>query len=55
MFEFQQWLGFLLFAVIGIAGFWILIFMLGILPYWIIGHFKDLAKQKKAEKSEEAI
>lgn len=55
MFEFQQWLGFLLFAIIGVAGFWIMIFLLGIIPYWIYGYFKDLKRQKKEEKENEAL
>lgn len=55
MIEFQQWLGFLLVVIIGLAGFWIFIFLLGILPYWIAGHFKDLRKQKKAEKNENTV
>jgi len=49
MFEFQQYLGFVLFAVIGLAGFWVFLFLLGFLPYWVFGYFKDQRKQKKAE------
>lgn len=52
MIEFQQWLGFLLFACIGLAGFWVFLFLLSILPYWIFGYFQDLRKQKKTEKEE---
>lgn len=52
MIQFDQWLGFLLIAVIGMAGFWIFMFLLSILPYWIMGYFKDLKKQKKAEKAQ---
>jgi len=53
MIEFQQWLGFVLFAFIGLAGFWIFLFLLGFLPYWIFGYYKDLNRQKKAEREEE--
>lgn len=53
MIEFQQWIGFLIFAFIGLAGFWMLLFLVGILPYWIMGHYKDLNKQKKARREEE--
>lgn len=52
MFEFQQWLGFVLFAFIGLAGFWMMLFLLGILPYWIFGYFKDLKDQKKKDRQE---
>lgn len=53
MIEFQQWLGFLLFCIIGMAGFWIMMFLLGILPYWIFGYFKDLKRQKKEAEQQE--
>lgn len=49
MIEFQQYLGFVIFAVIGLAGFWIMVFLLGFLPYWIFGYFQDLRRQKKEE------
>lgn len=53
MIEFQQWIGFVIFAFIGLAGVWVMLFLLGILPYWIMGYFKDLNKQKKAQREEE--
>lgn len=53
MIEFQQWIGFLIFAAIGLAGFWVMLFLIGIIPYWIAGYFKDLNKQKKAQREEE--
>lgn len=53
MIEFQQYLGFLLILIIGTAGFWIFFFLISILPYWILGHFKDLRKQKKAKQKQE--
>lgn len=53
MFEFDQWLGFLLIMVILIIGFWIMLFLMGILPYWIFGALKDRREQMKAEKEKE--
>ncbi len=55
MITFQQYLGFIIFAVIATAGFWIMIFLLSILPYWIFGYFKDLRAQKKAKKEGEVL
>lgn len=53
MIEFQQWLGFLLIAVIGLVGFWIFFFLISLLPYWIFGALKDHYKQKKAQNEQE--
>lgn len=55
MITFQQYFGFIIFAVIATAGFWIMIFILSILPYWIFGYFKDLKDQKKAKKDDEVL
>lgn len=52
MFTFQQFLGFLLLMFILTAGFWLLFFLLGFLPYWVAGYFIDLKKQKKAEQDQ---
>ncbi|MGM0635035.1 MAG: hypothetical protein ACQESK_03135 [Bacteroidota bacterium] len=57
MFDFQQYLGFLAFLAILTIGFWLLIFLTAIIPYWIGGslaeRFKEAkeAKQKKEEKA----
>ncbi len=51
MVQFDQWLGFIVICLIWLAGFWIFVFLLNILPYWIWGHYKDLYKRKKAEKN----
>lgn len=54
MFEFQQYLGFLAFLTIVTIGFWLLIFLLLILPYWIGGAVMDLLKEKRqARKTQE--
>lgn len=55
MVEFQQWLGFLLIMIIGMAGFWIFFFLLSILPYWIGGFLKDRMRERKEKKNNEEI
>ncbi|HLU81659.1 MAG TPA: hypothetical protein VK010_06240 [Flavobacteriaceae bacterium] len=54
--EFDQYIGFLIFLVIATAGFWLLIFLTAILPYWIGGTLLERYKMKKEEdkKEEEA-
>ncbi|MBI6115383.1 MULTISPECIES: hypothetical protein [Salegentibacter] len=47
MFEFDQYLGFLAFLVILTMGFWLMIFLMAILPYWIGGSVGELLKEKK--------
>ncbi|MBZ9729188.1 hypothetical protein LB467_05775 [Salegentibacter sp. JZCK2] len=47
MFEFDQYLGFLAFLVILTMGFWLMIFLMAILPYWIGGSVVELLKEKK--------
>jgi len=37
MFDFSQYLGFLAFMTIVTIGFWLMIFLVSILPYWIGG------------------
>lgn len=54
MVEFQQWLGFLLIMSILTVGFWILFFLMSILPYWIFGALKEQAKDRKAAKEQKA-
>jgi len=50
MFEFDQYLGFLAFLVILTMGFWLMIFLMAILPYWIGGSVGELIKEKKAAR-----
>ena len=54
MFEFDQYLGFLAFLTILTIGFWLMIFLVSILPYWIGGAFvermKEIREKKRAER-----
>ncbi len=50
MFEFQQYLGFLLFLTIFTMGFWLLLFLIGFAFYWVTGHSFEMWKEKRAEK-----
>lgn len=53
MFEFDQYLGFLAFLVILTIGFWLMIFLTGIIPYWITGTLLEKRKLKKEAKMKE--
>jgi len=50
MFEFQQYLGFLMFLTILTMGFWLMIFLINFVFYWIGGASWELYKERKAEK-----
>ncbi len=50
MFTFDQYLGFIAFLVILTMGFWLMIFLVGILPYWIGGSLMERRKMKKEAK-----
>lgn len=50
MFDFQQYLGFLLFLTIFTMGFWLLLFLAGFAFYWITGSSIEMWKEKRAEK-----
>jgi hypothetical protein len=50
MFEFDQYLGFLLFLLILTVGFWLLIFLSAIIPYWIGGALIERLKEIKESK-----
>ncbi|HEA29936.1 MAG TPA: hypothetical protein ENH91_08070 [Leeuwenhoekiella sp.] len=56
MFEFDQYLGFLAFITILSIGFWLMFFLVGIIPYWIGGalteEFKDRKRKKKLEQEQ---
>jgi hypothetical protein len=54
MFEFQQYLGFLMFLVILTIGFWLMIFLVGFVHYWLVGYFMETMKERKALKAAEA-
>ncbi len=59
MFEFQQYLGFLAFLTILTIGFWLLIFLTAIIPYWIGGalmeRLKEMKEAKKAKEEQEEV
>lgn len=50
MFTFDQFLGFLVIMIVLTIGFWLLFFLIGILPYWIGGALKENWDIKRAEK-----
>ena len=50
MFEFDQYLGFLAFLTILTIGFWLMIFLVSILPYWIGGAFVERMKEIREKK-----
>ena len=54
MFDFDQYLGFLAFLTILTIGFWLMIFLVSIIPYWIGGalieRLKEMREEKKAKK-----
>ena len=53
MFEFQQYLGFLLFLSILTLGFWLMIFLVGFVQYWLGGSIIELIKERRAKKKQE--
>lgn len=53
MFDFQQYLGFILFLTVLTIGFWLMFFLVGFVHYWIGGAIMELIKEKKAKKEAE--
>ncbi|HLA55604.1 MAG TPA: hypothetical protein VK623_05870 [Flavobacterium sp.] len=53
MFEFQQYLGFLMFLTILTMGFWLMFFLVGFVSYWVGGATLELVKEKRAKKKHE--
>ena len=53
MFEFSQYLGFLLFLTILTIGFWLMFFLVGFVSYWVGGASWEAYKEKKAKKKQE--
>ena len=56
MFEFDQYLGFLLFLTILTMGFWLMIFLISfVIPYWVFGasmeRLKEIKEERKAKKA----
>lgn len=52
MFTFSQYLGFIAFLVIALMGFWLLLFLTALIPYWIGGALKERIEQNRAAKKE---
>ncbi|WP_188220804.1 hypothetical protein [Flavobacterium pokkalii] len=52
MFEFSQYLGFLLFLTILTMGFWLMFFLVSFLSYWVGGATWERIKEKRAKKQE---
>ena len=50
MFEFQQYLGFLMFLTILTMGFWLMFFLVSFVGYWVGGASLELYREKKAKK-----
>ena len=53
MFDFNQYLGFLAFLTILTIGFWLMIFLASIIPYWIGGALVENIKMKMEAKKKE--
>ncbi len=53
MFSFDQYLGFIFIMVVVTMGFWLMIFLVGILPYWIGGSLKEQWELKREAKRKE--
>ncbi len=51
MFDFQQYLGFLLFLGIFLTGFWLMLFLVNFVFYWVGGALWERYKERKAEKA----
>ncbi|TQD40132.1 hypothetical protein [Haloflavibacter putidus] len=53
MFEFDQYIGFLIFMGIATIGFWLMIFLITfVVPYWIGGAVKDMIRERKEKKNQ---
>jgi len=55
MFDFDQYLGFLAFITIITIGFWLMIFLVSIIPYWIGGSLLERWKMKREARKNEEI
>ena len=49
MFEFDQYIGFLIFLTVFTIGFWLMIFLVNFVFYWVIGATVELIKEKRNE------
>lgn len=53
MFEFQQFIAFLIGVTILIMGFWLMLFLISFVFYWAFGGTIDLIKENKAKRNNE--
>ncbi|WP_026838752.1 hypothetical protein [Gillisia sp. JM1] len=53
MFEFDQYLGFIAFLTILTMGFWLMIFLVAIVPYWIGGSVMEMLKEMRNKRKKE--
>lgn len=53
MFEFQQFVAFMIGLTILLMGFWLLLFLVSFVFYWAFGGTIDLIKENKAKKQAE--
>jgi len=51
MFEFQQFIAFIIGLTIMTMGFWLMIFLISFVLYWATGGAIDLMKENKAKKN----
>lgn len=51
MFEFQQYIAFIIGLGILTMGFWLMFFLVSFVFYWAIGGAKDLIDEKRAKKN----
>lgn len=54
-FTFNQFLGFLAVMVIVTMGFWLLIFLVGLVPYWLGGSIRELLQEKREAKEKKKL
>ncbi|MEC4114335.1 hypothetical protein [Myroides pelagicus] len=50
MFEFQQYLAFIIGMTVITMAFWLLIFLVGFASYWAVGGAREALKEKKANR-----
>ena len=55
MFEFQQYLGFLIFLGIFLTGFWLMLFLVNFVFYWIGGAIFEMFKEKRAQRAQKQL
>ncbi len=55
MFTFDQYLGFMAIMIVVTIGFWLMFFLVGILPYWIGGSLYENWKMKREAKKNKEL